>query len=102
MMFIGSLLLAVIPIGVPIGIGVYWAWVHRDWATSTKRTGFWGSVGGGLVGAWFGFISATGLLALITSIIGAAVGANLVLVLFDVTAGRSTINPSPIMEEPSG
>ena len=88
--FIGSLLLAVIPIGLPIGIGIYWAWVHRDWPASIKGTGFWASMGGGLVGAWFGFIAATGLLALITSIIGAAVGANLVLVLLDITRERSS------------
>jgi pimeloyl-ACP methyl ester carboxylesterase len=87
--FIGSLLLAVVPIGVPIGIGIYWAWVHRDWPPSTRRIGFWASMGGGLGGAWFGFISATGLLALITSIIGAAVGANLVLIVLDITPNRS-------------
>jgi pimeloyl-ACP methyl ester carboxylesterase len=90
LMFIGSLVLAVFPIGLPIGIGIYWAWVRRDWPSGIKRTGFWGSMAGGLVGAWFGFISATGLLALITSIIGAAVGANLALVALDITRERSS------------
>jgi len=96
--FIGGLLLAVIPIGLPIGIGIYWAWVHRDWPAATKRAGFWGSVGGGLAGAWFGFISAPGLLALITSIIGAAVGANLLLIVLDITrnpSDRDRTQPQP-------
>ncbi len=101
-MYIGGLLLAVIPIGVPVGIGVYWAWVHRDWAAGVRRTGFWASLIGGLVGAWFGFIVASGLLALITSIIGAALGANLALVLFDIKGERMLRGSPPILEDMGG
>jgi hypothetical protein len=42
---------------------------------------------GGLVGAWAGFHAADGLLALITAIVGAAAGANLVLIGLDISRG---------------
>ena len=32
--------LGVLSVGVPIGLGIYWAWVNRDWATKTKAAGF--------------------------------------------------------------
>jgi hypothetical protein len=44
---------------------------------------------GALVGTWAGFNSTAGLLALITAIVGAAVGANLVLVALDISWDRS-------------
>jgi len=84
-----SELLAVLSVGVAIGLGTYWAWVHRDWSATTKAKGFWGAMAGALVGAWAGFNSADGPLALITSIVGAAVGANLVLVALDISWDRS-------------
>jgi len=39
-----SELLAVLSVGVPVGLGIYWAWVHRDWraprpALPTPRPG---------------------------------------------------------------
>src|SRR5918994_6283346 len=33
-------LLAVLSVGVPIGLGVYWAWLHRDWTDRDRRIGF--------------------------------------------------------------
>ncbi len=97
-MYIGNMWLAVISIGTPVGIGIYWAWVHRDWAADTKRTGFWTSLAGGLVGAWFGFVATSGLLALITAIVGAAVGANLALVLLDATSGQAAQPQPPVAD----
>jgi pimeloyl-ACP methyl ester carboxylesterase len=32
--------LAVLGVGVPVGLGIYWAWVNRDWSAKTKGTGF--------------------------------------------------------------
>jgi TAP-like protein len=81
--------LAVLPIGVPIGLGVYLAWVNRDWSPGFKRAGFWIAMVGALVGAALGFYAGTGLLALITSIVGAAIGANLPLILRDISWDRS-------------
>ena len=41
-----------------------------------------------LVGAWLGFNATKGLLAVITSIVGATVGANLTLILLDIAWDR--------------
>jgi len=60
------------------------SWVNRDWSAKTKATGFAAAAGGALVGAWLGFNATTGLLALITTIVGAAVGANLTLIALDI------------------
>jgi hypothetical protein len=32
-------LLVVLSVGVPIGLGIYFAWVHRDWSAKTSTTG---------------------------------------------------------------
>ena len=44
---------------------------------------------GALVGAWLGFNATTGLLALVTTIVGAAAGANLTLIALDIARERS-------------
>ena len=79
-----SMLMAVLSIGVPVGLGIYLAWVQRDWTGRTKAIGFLGAMAGALLGGWAGFSSTEGLLALITAIVGAAVGANLVLIALDI------------------
>jgi pimeloyl-ACP methyl ester carboxylesterase len=81
-------LLAAFSAGVPIGLGIYFAWVNRGWSGQTKATGFAAAAGGALVGAWLGFNATEGLLALITTIVGAAVGANLTLLAFDIAWDR--------------
>ena len=73
-----DVLLAVLSIGVPIGLGIYLAWVNRDLSGTDRTVGFVAAMAGALAGAWLGFHAATGLLAVITTIVGAAVGANLV------------------------
>jgi hypothetical protein len=40
------------------------------------------------VGAWLGFNATDGLLAVITTIVGAAVAANLILILLDIAWDR--------------
>jgi pimeloyl-ACP methyl ester carboxylesterase len=77
-------LLAALSVGVPIGLGVYFAWVNRDWSAATKTAGFVAAVGGALVGEWLGFNAGEGLLALVTAIVGAAVGGNLALLVRDI------------------
>ena len=62
-----SEVLAGLSVGLPIGLGVYLAWVHRDWSAATKAVGFAAAVGGALVGAWLGFNATAGMLALITT-----------------------------------
>ena len=74
----------------PVGLGIYLAWVHRDWPAQSKAVGLVAAAGGALAGAWLGFHAATDLLALVTAIAGAIAGANLALILLDVSRGRST------------
>jgi pimeloyl-ACP methyl ester carboxylesterase len=82
-------LLAALSVGLPIGLGIYFAWVNRDWSATTKTAGFVAAMGGALVSAWLGFNATAGLLALITTIVGATVGANLMLIVLGMTWERS-------------
>jgi uncharacterized membrane protein YdfJ with MMPL/SSD domain/pimeloyl-ACP methyl ester carboxylesterase len=98
--------LAVLSIGMPIGLGIYWAWVNRDWPARVKTVGLSGAAAGALVGAWLGFHATAGLLAVITTIVGAAVGANLTLLVLDIARDRSlrdlaaaTSRPTPTTAE---
>ena len=77
-----SPLLAVLSIGLPIGLGVYWAWLDRS--RTRGAIGFSAAVGGALVGAFLGFQAGTGLLAVVTTIVGAAVGSNLAVLVLDI------------------
>jgi pimeloyl-ACP methyl ester carboxylesterase len=77
-------LLAALSIGGSIGLGLYFAWVDLDWSARTKITGFLAAVVGALVGARLGFNAAEGLLAVITTIVGAAVGGNLAVLSLDI------------------
>ena len=84
-------LLAALSVGVPIGLGTYLAWVNRDWNAETKATGFAATAGSALVAAWVGFnvtSAAFGLLAPLLAIVGAALGANLVLLALDIAWDR--------------
>lgn len=77
-------LLAALSIGVPIGLGIYFGWVNRDWSGWTKITGLAAAAAGALIGAQLGFNATEGLLAVITTIVGAAAGGNLTLVALDI------------------
>jgi hypothetical protein len=77
-------LLAALSVGVPIGLGIYFAWVNREWSAETKAMGFAAAAGGALVGGWLGFHATEGLVAVMTTIVGAAVGANLILLVIDI------------------
>ncbi len=87
-------LLAVVAVGTPIALGIYWAWVRRDWAARVRTTGLVVAAAGALVGAWLGFNATAGLLALVTAIVGAAAGANLTLIGFDISRERSALHRS--------
>ena len=81
---VNSELMAVLSIGTPIGLGTYWAWVNRDRPARAATIGFGVSLTGAFVGALLGFNATAGLMAVITTIIGAAAGANLGLIALDV------------------
>jgi pimeloyl-ACP methyl ester carboxylesterase len=90
-------LLGSLSIGVPIGLAIYFAWVHRDWSARTKAIGFAAAAGSALVGAWLGFnvtSAAFGLLAPLFGIVGAVVGANLTVLTLDIAWGLQTASAS--------
>ena len=82
-------LLAVLSIGTPIGLGTYLAWVNRDRSARVTTMGISAAAAGALIGAWLGFHTTAGLLAVITTIVGAAIGANLTLLFLDIARDRS-------------
>jgi pimeloyl-ACP methyl ester carboxylesterase len=93
-------LLAVLSIGAPIGLGIYWAWVRRALAPRARTAGFAAAIVGAFVGAWFGFHVTAGLFAVFTTIIGATAGANLILLVLDSARDRTaretaTTTPRP-------
>ena len=79
-----SELMAVLSIGIPVGLGVFLAWVNRDRPARATRIGIGVALAGALVGALLGFNATTGLMAVITTILGAVAGANLGLIALDV------------------
>jgi pimeloyl-ACP methyl ester carboxylesterase len=84
-------LLASLAVGIPVGLGVFFAWVSPDWSSRTKATGFAVALGGALVGAWLGFNvtdAGFGILAPFVSVIGAVVGANAVVLGLDIAWDR--------------
>jgi len=96
-------------VGVPVGLGVYLAWVDRDSATPTN-TGLAAAAAGALLGAWLGFnvtSAGFGYVAPFVAIVGATVGANLALLALDIVwdsharerqveaGARETLAPGP-------
>jgi pimeloyl-ACP methyl ester carboxylesterase len=82
-------LLVALSVGLPVGLGIYLAWVHRDWATQKKGLGLAAAVAGALVGAWLGFHATAGFIALVTAILGAVAGGNLLILLDIAQAGSA-------------
>jgi hypothetical protein len=72
-------LLVVHSMGVPIGLGIYWAWLRRDWPAETKRVGLAGAVLSAIV---------------VTTIAGAAAASNLALILVGIARERA-LRPVP-------
>jgi hypothetical protein len=63
--------------------------VQRDWAAQEKGLGLAAAVAGALVGAWLGFHATAGFIALVTAILSAVAGGNLVLILLDMVRAGS-------------
>jgi uncharacterized membrane protein YdfJ with MMPL/SSD domain/pimeloyl-ACP methyl ester carboxylesterase len=77
--------LGVVSVGVPVALGIYLAWVDRD---RRKRFGLAWALAGALAGGWLGFQAETGLLSLVTTIVGAALGGNLAVLALDIWGPR--------------
>jgi hypothetical protein len=86
---IDNALLVILSVGVLIGLGIYWAWVHRDWSDRSKRVGLAAAATGALAGAWLGFYATDGPFAILTAIVAALAGANLALLVLDMSRARS-------------
>jgi pimeloyl-ACP methyl ester carboxylesterase len=85
-------LLVILSVGVPIGLGIYWAWAHRAFSARSKQVGITAAAAGALAGAWLGFHATDGPLAVLTAIVGALIGANIALLVLDMSRARSTRN----------
>jgi pimeloyl-ACP methyl ester carboxylesterase len=98
-----SELLAVVAIAVPIWFGVYAGWVRNDTPKAMRAKGMSAAGVGAVVGAVLGFHESSGLMAVITTIIGAAVMSNLSLLVLDiwteVAASRGTTAPAVDLSE---
>jgi pimeloyl-ACP methyl ester carboxylesterase len=80
-------LVTALSVGLPIGLGIYLAWVNRDWSATTKATGLAAAVTGALIGARLGFNVTSvgfGLFAPLLAIVGAALGGNLTVLALDI------------------
>ena len=84
-----SELLGILAPSVPIALGLYLAWTHRDWDRATKSLGLLAAIAGARLGGWLGFTATSGLFALVTTTIGAAAGGNLALIAVSLFRERS-------------
>ena len=98
-----SELLGILAPSVPIALGLYLAWTHRDWDRATKSLGLLAATAGALLGGWLGFTATSGLFALVTTTIGAAAGGNLALIavsLFRERSARAAMATTPPQPTP--
>ena len=77
--------LVVPSVALPVGLGAYLAWLDAD---RPKLAGLACAIAGAQLGAWFGFAVAASPLALLTAVVGAVAGTNLLLVAGDIVAHR--------------
>jgi pimeloyl-ACP methyl ester carboxylesterase len=90
-------LVTALAVGLPVGLGIYLAWVDRGRSGRTRSTAFAAATAGAVVGAWIGFnvtSAAFGLLAPLVAIVGAVAGANLTLILFDASRAEAATQPA--------
>ncbi len=101
-----SELLALVSIGVPIWLGVYAGWLRTNTPNATRAKGIAVAGFGATFGAALGFHEGNGLMAVITTIIGAAALSNLSLLVLDIwtevaaSRGSVTTAPAPAMDLP--
>lgn len=79
----------VLTVGVPVGLGVHWASVHRSWPHRMVRARLLLGGAGALVGAWVGFEATEVPVSLVTAVVGAVAVANLGLILLEISRDRS-------------
>ena len=96
--------LAVVSIGIPVGLVTYWASV-RDEGSRVPRLAV--AIVGAVVGAWLGFNvtdAGLGLFAPLVTTIGATAGANLTVIALDIREDRAAAAaaaPQPVAQASS-
>lgn len=78
-----AITLAVPSIGLPVALGAHLA------SDRAGRAGLAGAAAGAMLGAWLGFGCAAAPMALLTAVIGAVAGANLMLLVTDYASRRT-------------
>jgi pimeloyl-ACP methyl ester carboxylesterase len=77
--------LAVISVGVPVGLTVYCGWLKRDSLPAIRVVGAAAALGASILGAWLGYhVPATPLLGGLTGALGAVAATNLALIALEV------------------
>jgi pimeloyl-ACP methyl ester carboxylesterase len=76
--------LAVLAASLPVGLGLYLAWTHRDWDRAVKTRGSLAAAGGALLGGWYGYTAIPGIIGLFATIIGAIAAGNIALIALDL------------------
>ena len=79
-------LLTPLSVGIPVGLGIYWAWVRREVSAAAKTAGFVAALAGSLAGAFLGFQATDGIVSVLTTIAGATAAANLLLIVLGITS----------------
>jgi pimeloyl-ACP methyl ester carboxylesterase len=100
---LSSELLGILAPSVPIALGLYLAWTHRDRDRATKSLGLLAATAGALLGGWLGFTATSGLFAIVTTTIGAAAAGNLALIavsLFRERSARAAMATTPPQPTP--
>ena len=92
---IDALGLVVASTGVPIALGIYLGWVDLARPAVDRWTGLAIAIAGGVGGAWLGVNCADSPLAILTAIAGAALGANLALIVGDITSNAVPAAATP-------
>lgn len=82
-------LLVVLSVGVPAGLVIHLASLHRSWPRRTVHARLLLGGAGALVGAWVGFEATEAPVSLVTAAVGAAAVANLALILLEISRDRS-------------
>jgi pimeloyl-ACP methyl ester carboxylesterase len=86
---LGGVQVVAISAGIPVGLVVHLARTHRSGPSAAQWACLAAAVGGALIGATLGFFAVEGLASFATAIVGAAVGANLFVLVLDVTRGST-------------
>jgi len=97
-----SEVVSALSIGLPVGLGVFLAWVRAGRPARANVIGLAGALAAALVGAWLGYNVLDGLFAVVTTILGAQIGANLALIVFDLVRERAPKPAPELVGVPAG